>query len=161
MICTSRSSIMAISRRSIFSSMPIPDLTRSSASSLAFLISSSRFMSCSVFLSLVTAGWAHPVGLSARAQVGPRRVLGGQQRRIGLTCNSSAHPPNSLHASGHALGFAFGPIAAVSGCSTDAQKAGLLDHLVRTCEQRWRHFEAERLRSPQVDHQLVFCRRLH
>jgi hypothetical protein len=33
----------------------------------------------------------------------------GQQQRIGSTGNSSAHPPNSRHASGHALASPSGP----------------------------------------------------
>src|SRR5262245_5577873 len=36
-----------------------------------------------------------------------------------------------------------------------------LDHLVGTREQRWRHFEAERLGSLEVDGQLVLGRLLH
>ena len=46
----------------------------------------------------------------------------------------------------------------VSRCSNYRQ---LLDHLVGAVEQHWRHFEAERLGSFQVNHQFVFGRRLH
>src|SRR5262245_45803743 len=42
-----------------------------------------------------------------------------------------------------------------------AYLASLLDHLVGGSEQRWRHFEAERLRGLEVDPQLVFGRALH
>ena len=37
----------------------------------------------------------------------------------------------------------------------------LFDHLVGAGEQRWRHREAERLGSLEIDHQLVLGRRLH
>ena len=40
-------------------------------------------------------------------------------------------------------------------------KPKLLDHLVGTGEQLWRHVEAERLGGLQVHGQLVFGRRLH
>jgi hypothetical protein len=40
---------------------------------------------------------------------------------------------------------------ATSGCEQSQQKSKLLDHLVGAGEQRWRHPEAERLRSDQVD----------
>src|SRR5262245_6501007 len=36
-----------------------------------------------------------------------------------------------------------------------------LDHLVGASEHRRRHLETERLRGLQIDHQLVFVRRLH
>jgi len=39
--------------------------------------------------------------------------------------------------------------------------AHLFDHLVGAAEQRRRHIEAERLRGLEIDHQLVFRRRLH
>ena len=39
--------------------------------------------------------------------------------------------------------------------------ARLFDHLVDTGEQRRRRVDAERLSSLQIDHQLVFNRRLH
>jgi hypothetical protein len=42
-----------------------------------------------------------------------------------------------------------------------AIRAGLFDHLVGGGKQRGRHREAEHLRSPEVDDQFVFCRRLH
>ena len=39
--------------------------------------------------------------------------------------------------------------------------SALLDHLVGAREQRRRHVEAQRLGSLEVDHKLVFGRRLH
>jgi hypothetical protein len=42
-----------------------------------------------------------------------------------------------------------------------SKRASLFDHLVGAGEQRRRHLKAERLRSLQVDHQLVLGRRLH
>jgi hypothetical protein len=39
--------------------------------------------------------------------------------------------------------------------------AGVEYHLVGTGEQRWWHLEAKRLGGLEVDHQLVFGRRLH
>ena len=41
------------------------------------------------------------------------------------------------------------------------QIAPLFDHFVGAGEHRWRHVEAERLRSLEVDHGFVFHRRLH
>src|SRR5262245_35230817 len=38
----------------------------------------------------------------------------GQQRRIGPTCNGSAHPPNSRRVSGHALVSPSGPIGDIA-----------------------------------------------
>ena len=41
------------------------------------------------------------------------------------------------------------------------QIASLFDHLVGEREHRWRNFEAERFRRLEVDHKLVFGRRLY
>src|SRR5262249_51639303 len=40
-------------------------------------------------------------------------------------------------------------------------RAGLFDYLVGASEQRWWHFEAQRLCSLEIDDQLVLGRRLH
>jgi hypothetical protein len=57
--------------------------------------------------------------------------------------------------------FAFVPEAAVSRCSKVVQKLDLFDDLVGAGEQRRGHVEAERLGGLEIDHQLVFHRRLH
>jgi hypothetical protein len=49
------------------------------------------------------------------------------------------------------------PIASLTQCS----RQSLFDHLVGAGEQRWRHREAERLRSLEIDHQFVLGRVLH
>jgi hypothetical protein len=41
------------------------------------------------------------------------------------------------------------------------QKIWLLDHLVGTGEERWRHVEAQRLGGRHIEHGLVFHRQLH
>jgi hypothetical protein len=41
------------------------------------------------------------------------------------------------------------------------KKSDLLDHRVGASDERWRHVEAERLGSPEVDNQLVLGRCLH
>src|SRR5947209_596254 len=44
---------------------------------------------------------------------------------------------------------------------TSLRLAHLLDHLVGAGGQTWRHLDAERPRGLEIDHQLVFGRRLH
>src|ERR1700747_1292283 len=44
---------------------------------------------------------------------------------------------------------------------TSLRLAHSFDHLIGAGEQRRRNFEAERLRALEIDHELVFCRRLH
>jgi hypothetical protein len=46
------------------------------------------------------------------------------------------------------------------GCQIALQQTALLDHLVGARQQHRRHFEAQRLRSFEVDRQLKFVRRL-
>jgi hypothetical protein len=41
------------------------------------------------------------------------------------------------------------------------QQDSLLDHFVCVSEQRWRNGEAERLGGLEINHQLIFGRRLH
>src|SRR5215470_16161852 len=49
----------------------------------------------------------------------------------------------------------------MSGPSAPQQKATLFDHLVGARSQHRRHVEAERLRSLEVDNELVLCGRLN
>jgi len=53
------------------------------------------------------------------------------------------------------------PGRANNGLMHSSKAAVLIDHLIGAREQRLRHFEAERLGGLQIDHQLVFGRRLH
>src|SRR6516164_954859 len=52
-------------------------------------------------------------------------------------------------------------MSAITGCEQSQQSSPLFDHLVGAGEQAIRHREAKGLRGFEVDHKLVFGRRLH
>jgi hypothetical protein len=48
------------------------------------------------------------------------------------------------------------PLCARSGCKQPQQNSALFDHLVGQCQQLVGDFEAERLRGPEIDHEVKF-----
>src|SRR6516164_9292804 len=63
--------------------------------------------------------------------------------------------------SGHWFSVSECPLCAKSRHSALRQKPPLFDHLVGAGEQRWRHFEVERLGGSQVDDEIEFGRLLY
>jgi hypothetical protein len=87
------------------------------------------------------------------SESGQTRSYGGVGLMSGLPSEAEVDP--------RSCDVAKVPKPAVSRCSNECTEGPLLDHLVGAREHRCRQVEAERLSGLEVEHRLVFRRRLH